>query len=207
MAHFIGSQRRRGNNFEPRFSSFQAGPRPRIVRPPPPLMSRSFARGFSSSQDFVIGGGPIQDSAPPKRATKPSQGTLKARHFVGCEAAQRFPNAKEKLHNIIQGAMKGNALTFNGKQVENFWQCTVHLPWPRPMSFYGEGSTKREAERNVAAIACVELEVGQNLGEKIFARTTCKQISSDCVHSCLVLNRLRIGHIHIHGNGLELACN
>ena len=66
--------------------------------------------------------------------------------------------------------MKGNSLTFNGKQVEDFWQCTVQLPWPRPISFYGEGSTKREAEKNVAAIACVELEVGHNLGEMIFLR-------------------------------------
>lgn len=174
MAHFRGPQRPqpRGNNFAPRFSSLQARSRPRFVRPPPPLMSHSFARDLSSSQDFVICGGPVQETTPPSKAIKlePSQGTLKARHFVGCEAAQRFPNAKEKLHNIIQGAMKGNALTFNGKQVEDVWQCTVHLPWPRPMSFYGEGLTKREAEKNVAAIACVELEVGHNLGEMIFLR-------------------------------------
>ena len=171
MAHFGGPQRPktpRGNNFEPRFSPFQARSRPRFVRPPPLLTSRSFARGFSPSQDFVIGGGPIQERTLPSMKLKSSQETLKNRHFVGCEAAQRFPNAKEKLHNIIQGAMKGNALTFNGKQVEDVWQCTVHLPWPRSMSFYGEGSTKREAEKNVAAIACVELEVGHNLGEKIF---------------------------------------
>ena len=174
MAHFRGSQRPRprGNNFGPRFSSLQARSRPPFVRPPLPLMSRSLARDFSSSQDFVIGGGPIQESTSPSKAIKlkPSQGTLKTRHFVGYEAAQRFPNAKEKLHNIIQGAMKGNSLTFNGKQVEDFWQCTVQLPWPRPMSFYGEGSTKREAEKNVAAIACVELEVGHNLGEMIVLR-------------------------------------
>lgn len=171
MAHFRGPQRPRtprGNNFEPRFSPFQARSRPRCVRPPPPLMSRSFARGFRPSQDFIIGGGPIQESTPPSKAMKlkPSQETLNTRHFVGREAAQLFPNAKEKLHNIIQGAMKGNALTFNGKQVEDVWQCTVHLPWPRPMSFYGEGATKREAEKNVAAIACVELEVGHNLAKK-----------------------------------------
>ena len=163
MAHFRGPRRTRGNNFGPRFSSFQARSRPGFGRPPPPLMSRSFTCDLSSSKDFVICGGPIQESTPPTKAIdlKPSQGTLKTRHFVGCEAAQRFPNAKEKLHNIIQGAMKGNSLTFIGKQVEDVWQCTVHLPWPRPMSFYGEGSTKREAEKNVAAIACVELEVGQ----------------------------------------------
>ena len=126
MAHFRGPQRPRprGNNFGPRFSSFQARSRPRFVRPPPPLMSRSFAGDFSSSQDFVIGGGAIQDSTPPsskaiQRNWKSNQETLKTRHFVGCEAAQRFPNAKEKLHNIIQGAMKGNALTFNGKHVED----------------------------------------------------------------------------------------
>lgn len=169
MAHFRGPQRTpRGNNFEPRFSPFQARSRPRCVRPPPPLMSRSFAHGFRPSQDFIIGGGPIQESTPPSKAMKlkPSQETLNTRHFVGREAAQLFPNAKEKLHNIIQGAMKGNALTFNGKQVEDVWQCTVHLPWPRPMSFYGEGATKREAEKNVAAIACVELEVGHNLEKK-----------------------------------------
>ena len=175
MAHFRGSRRPgpRSNNFGPRFSSFQARPRPRFVRPPPPLMSRPFAGDFSSSQDFVVGGGPIQESTTSKAVKpKPSEGTLKTRHFVGYEAAQRFPNAKEKLHNIIQGAMKGNSLTFNGKQVEDFWQCTVQLPWPRPMSFYGEGSTKREAEKNVAAIACVELEVniGHNLEEMIFLR-------------------------------------
>ncbi|XP_078378634.1 uncharacterized protein LOC144661700 [Oculina patagonica] len=159
MAHSRGFQRPRGNNFEPRFSSFQARPRPRMIRPPPPLMSWPPPCGPFSSQDFVVGGGPIQESRLPSKAPKPLfQNTSQTRHFVGCEAAQRFPNAKEKLHNILQGAMKGNSLVFKGKQVQNFWQCTVHLPWPRPMTFYGEGSTKKEAEKNVAAIACVELE-------------------------------------------------
>ena len=167
MAHSRGFQRPRENSFPPRFSSFQARPRARMIRPPPSLMSFQAPRAPFSSQDFVIGGGPIQESRPPPSSLsspKPliSQSTSHTRHFVGCEAAQRFPNAKEKLHNILQGAMKGNSLAFNSKQVENFWQCTVHLPWPRPMSFYGEGLTKREAEKNVAAVACVELEVGRH---------------------------------------------
>ena len=140
-----------------------------MFRPPPPLMSCPPPRGPFPSQDFVIGGGPIQQSRPRARAPKPAgQNTPKTRHFVGSEAVQRFPNAKEKLHNIIQGAMKGNSLTFIGKQVEdNFWKCTVNLPWPRPMSFYGEGSTKREAEKNVSAVACVELEVRTPKGDNM----------------------------------------
>ncbi|KAJ7390027.1 mitochondrial large ribosomal subunit assembly [Desmophyllum pertusum] len=157
-AHSRGFQRPRGN-FGPRFSSFQARPRPPMIRPPS-LMSCPSPRVPFSSQDFVIGGGPIQQNKPPSKAPGPSSQTQgSTRHFTGCEAAQRFPNAKERLHNILQGALKGNGLTFDGRQVEvNFWQTKLHIPWPRPMSFYGEGSTKREAERNVAALACIELE-------------------------------------------------
>lgn len=119
------------------------------------------------SSDFVIGGGLFQDTTPPKKAptfSRQKQNTtvkLKPAHIcVGFEASQRFPNAKEKLHNVLQGAMKGHSLRFECKEVGNkFWQAAVCIPWPRQMSFYGQGPTKKEAEKNVAAIACAELEV------------------------------------------------
>lgn len=154
MAHSRGFHRPRGNNFQPRFPPFRG-------RPPPPLIRPSPRAPFSP--DFVIGGGPLQDVKPPEKASTGSrQNTAikKPAHIcVGFEASQRFPNAKEKLHNVLQGAMKGHSLMFESKDVGKFWQATVNVPWPRQMSFYGEGPSRKEAEKNVAAIACVDLEV------------------------------------------------
>lgn len=157
MAHFNGFPRPGNNTFRPRFSSFQGRPHSDLVHPPP-LMGGPPPRVQFPSQDFPTGGGLIQQtrqpSQPPRLLNQNS-----SRHFRGSEAAQRFPNSKEKLHNILQGALKGNSLSFSNKQVDfNFWQSTVNIPWPRPMSFGGEGSSKREAEKNAAALACVELE-------------------------------------------------
>ena len=39
------------------------------------------------------------------------------------------------------------------------------------MSFGGEGSSKREAEKNAAALACVELEVGRHINVKISGKS------------------------------------
>ena len=131
----------------PLLASFRGGPREPV------------------SSDFVIGGGPLQDVKPPKRAapnvSRKHTAVKKPAHIcVGFEASQRFPNAKEKLHNVLQGAMKGHSLVFDSREVEGkFWQSTLRIPWPRELSCYGEGPSRKEAERNVAAIACVELEV------------------------------------------------
>ena len=116
------------------------------------------------SPDFVIGGGPLQDVKPLKRApvagARHNTPLKKPVHLcVGFDASQRFPNAKERLHNVLQGAMKGNSMRFDSREAGDKWQATVNIPWPREMSFYGEGPSKKEAEKNVAAIACAELEV------------------------------------------------
>ena len=170
MAHFNGFPRPGNNTFRPRFSSFQGGPHSDLVHPPP-LMGGPPPRVQFPSQDFPTGGGLIQQtrqpSQPPRLLNQNS-----SRHFRGSEAVQRFPNSKEKLHNILQGALKGNSLSFSNKQVDfNFWQSTVNIPWPRPMSFGGEGSSKREAEKNAAALACVELEVGRHINVKISGKS------------------------------------
>ena len=128
----------------------------------PPLAGVGGGPRVPFSSDFVIGGGSLQDLRPPKKAPTTRQNTTvkKPAHIcVGFEASQRFPNAKERLHNVIQGAMKGNSLRFECKEGDKFWKATVCIPWPREMSFYGEGPSRKEAEKNVAAIACVELEV------------------------------------------------
>ena len=144
-----------------------------MVRPPPLMRGPPPGVPFSS-QDFVIVGGPIQQTQPlPSQGPRhSSQNSSITRHFRGSEAAQRFPNAKEKLHNILQGVLKGNSLFFVGKQLDvDFWQSTVNVPWPRPMSFYGEGSSKRDADKNAAALACVELEVRRHIKVKTILKS------------------------------------
>ena len=172
MAHSSGFPRSKNDTFRPRFSSFQ-GPSPSNMAHPPPLMSGPPPRVPFPSQDFLIGGGPIQQTRPPSQPWRPpNRNSPTSRHFRGSEAAQRFPNAKEKLHNILQGALKGNSLSFSNKQVDfNLWQSTVTIPWPRPMSFYGDGLSKREAEKNAAALACVELEVGRHTKLKMSGKS------------------------------------
>lgn len=150
-----GVRQPHGRNFQPRnIPPFQVRPR---------VHGR---RGVPFSSDFVFEKGGFQNSNPsqntPKFVRPNAKSAIKkpAHICVGFEASQRFPNAKEKLHNVLQGAMKGHSLTFNCQVVNGqFWEATVEIPWPRKMTFYAEGPTRKEAEKNAAAIACVELEV------------------------------------------------
>lgn len=160
MAYSRGFHQPRGNNLQPRYPPFRGRPPPRLIRPPPVGFSNRPRPPFSS--DFVIGGGPLQDVKPPtKTVSRQNTAVKKPAHIcVGFEASQRFPNAKERLHNVLQGALKGHSLRFDSKEVQGkFWQATVRIPWPMELSFCGEGPSKKEAEKNVAAIACIELEV------------------------------------------------
>lgn len=152
MAHPRGVNRPHGRNFQLRnIPPFQTGPRVRCHLP--------------LSSDFVFDESGFQNLNPPQNTPKfvrrnMNSSIKKPAHIcVGFEASQRFPNAKEKLHNVLQGAMKGHSLTFNCQVVKGqFWKASVKIPWPREMTFYAEGPSRKEAEKNAAAIACVELE-------------------------------------------------
>ena len=81
--------------------------------------------------------------------------------FAGMEVQARFPSPKEKLHNILQTATKQHkGANYTHRYVNGqYWQATVNITWPEPMSFTGEGFEKRSAERRAAALACDHLMV------------------------------------------------
>ena len=82
--------------------------------------------------------------------------------FLGVHAELRFPNAKEKLHNIIQGAIKGQKLQYQYENVSGiFWKARLEITWPQVFNVVGEGFERRDAEKRAAAMACLKLEVYQ----------------------------------------------
>lgn len=81
--------------------------------------------------------------------------------FLGVHAEQRFPNAKEKLHNIIQGAIKEQKLRYQYENISGiFWRVRLEIPWPQVFNVVGEAFERRDAEKRAAAMACLKLEVG-----------------------------------------------
>lgn len=82
--------------------------------------------------------------------------------LAGFEAEKRFPNAKERIHNILQNVTKThNKLTYKFQRInKRVGKATLGIPWP---NFYfevtGEGVDKKQAERRAAALALLKLEV------------------------------------------------
>ena len=140
--------RNRGNQF--------AAPMPGVFEPRPlryPL-GRSFARGPSPR-------GPGRNTPSFPRPRMPVRIPIDYK-FAGMEVQSRFPNPKEKLHNILQCATKQpRGVHYTHANVDGqYWSATVHMEWPRASSFTGEGFEKKDAERRAAALACAHLLVG-----------------------------------------------
>ena len=131
----------------------------------PPLMDQCAPSVFAAS-NFLFSppqnneGHMIMKKGPRKKANQTRQSLPEGYKFAGFDSAQKFPNAKERLHNILQGAAKEHKLNFVSEQVQSgFWKAELQINWPHAMCFCGEGWEKREAEKRAAALACDELEV------------------------------------------------
>lgn len=123
------------------------------TRTRPPSLSRGRAR-FSGKVNFHGRGRGSRGFGMGYKGLPPGY------TFLGVHEEQRFPNAKEKLHNVLQGAIKNQKLKYQYENVSGvFWKVRLEIPWPQVFNVVGEAFEKKDAEKRAAAIACLKLEV------------------------------------------------